>query len=96
MISKENVLIERIRLINDNNGLGLKTLIQLNTMNKKGIIDNITACFRYFENAKIPAVRNSIQKILSTTIKNEYLPKIGIKIKCITESRTNIPLNPLS
>ena len=71
IISNINVIIERIKSITTVNGLGLNALIQLNTINKNGIIENKSACFLSLDKAKIPAVRNSIQKILSTIIKKE-------------------------
>ena len=90
------ILGEKDESSNKTNGVGLKTEIQLKRTNINGISMNIRVCVFDLDKEIIPAIKNSIQNILIITIKEEKLPNIGIKTKCIIKSSTNIPLRPLS
>jgi hypothetical protein len=70
-INSEKVQTERQSSTIKTNGVVLKTPIQEKIINNMGTIEINKDCLLEVDKEKIPAKRNSIQKIFNTTIKNE-------------------------
>jgi hypothetical protein len=71
VIKSKKVAIEKQSSAIKTEGIGRNTLIQEKAINNTGIIAIAEACFFEVDKEKIPANKNSIQKIFRTTIKNE-------------------------
>jgi len=71
IIKSEKVQIERISSTTKTNGVLMNTFINEKMTNNMGIIEIRTACLFDVAKEKIPANRNSIQKIFNSIINEE-------------------------